>query len=283
MSGDNDIYFNNEACYKRLPVLLAPFNSSYDFEFRDDKIIFPCEYKANIIIYFVIIALISPLILLIILDYTQKFGSFILEVLVFIFTLFVFILRKVFIKPYRVIYYKDKYIATDIFIFGIRCAQINKINFNSINKVANDISWTGYIKDPDKDDDRGDLIYKVSLLLNDGKIFNLYSLGIRKKDYQESINIAKAVSNGLAVPLIICQDGYRLKSVLTYSGYTFSLKKIIKKEKSSIFKLFMLFLAFLFLILNFFGSIYFYSMAKSKTGIELWKIKRDIKTIFKIK
>ncbi len=283
MSENNDINYSKEACYKRLPILLAPFNFLYGLEFRDDRIILPCEYKANIVIFSIILALILPFFLTNIVDFNLKLSRLNHMAFMVALPLIVVILRIYLIKTYRVIYFKDKYIVTDVFVFGIHCAQINKINFNSIIKVANDMSWTGYIIDQNRYDDRRDFIYKVSLLLNDGKIFNLYTLGNSKDDYSRSIDIARAISKGLAVPLAICQDGYRLKSVLTYSGYTFSLKKIIKKEKSSIYKTFLILLISLSFVIYHFGFIYFYQMAKTKTGIEFWKIKRDIKTIFNIK
>ena len=287
MQSNSNINSSKESCYKRLPELFSPFKAAYYFEFNNGKIISPCEYSSIESIYaFILFILPFVFLFYVSLTYTDTNTIPTSTVKLFwaVWFFIIIVLKNVLIKVYRVINYEDRYIVTDVLLLGIRCAQVNKIPFDSIIQVSNNVSLDLRQRVFGFTTDIGEYLFKVSLLLKDGKIYNLYSLGSSQADYQYSLKIARAISQGLDIPLTVCNDGYQLKSVITYSGYAFALKKFNeKKEPRDIFRAIKVFFIIFISVAVLMFVMYVYSMATSKTGIQLYKIRRDIKYIFGIK
>lgn len=142
---------------------------------------------------------------------------------------------------YKVIDFSKNCVKKELLIWGIIPIPIKTYPMNKIIAVGNNVKATVKLPlEAKKARSRGlDFIphlntnfyhsYKVILLTQDGKLFDLPILGGSDEFYQDSLRLAKAISNYFDIPLII----FPLSSPL-YLYYLSFLSLFVKHLKSSL-------------------------------------------------
>ena len=207
--------------HQSLADQFLPYRVYYNFDFANDLIICPCEFDSINNLFGIAFGFFVPLALCFVsMRFFPGFPKQMYQLFGFLVPIVGFVVKKVCVNIYRVIDYKNKYFITNIYFLGCLCGQINRISFDNIIEVGNDSS----IPSNRKVDELSKYDYKVSLLLKNGKIYKLFTLGDTREDYQRSLEMAEILAEYLNVPLAVCRNDYHLKSVLTFSGYKFALK-----------------------------------------------------------
>ncbi len=265
-----------------LQTIFGPYCYNYNIIFENNRIVFPCDYYSiNLILFFIVVLpLFLPFLNFELLNYRTY------QIFSVVWPISLFILKIYFIKIVRVIENVDNCIFTEVSVFGIKIARVNKVWIKDIIEIGNNIFYSRHGSKTHLPNQKTGLFhnYKVSVLLRNGKIFNLLNVGESIEDYYASINIAKFFSDFWNIPFFSCNENNQLKSVVTYSGYRLALKEI-NEEKNVLknrffFDLKLLSIAFVLLV-GFVVFIYFVSLTKSTHGINTTVIKQDYQRIYK--
>ena len=276
---------NTFAQFQKLQDLQArfgPYCKNYNIKFENNRIFFPCDYYSiNLIFFFIVVLpLLLPFLNFELLN--QRFY----QLFFVVWPISLLILKIYFIKIVRVIENVDNCIFTEVSVFGIKIARVNKVWIKDIIEIGNNIFYSRHGSKTHLPNQKTGLFhnYKVSVLLRNGKIFNLLNVGESIEDYYASINIAKYFSDFWNIPFFSCKENGQLKSIITYSGYKLSVKEI-DEEKNMLknrffFDLKLVSIAFVLLIV-FIIFIYFFSLINTTQGINSTIIKQDFHIIFK--
>ena len=266
-----------------LQARFGPYCKNYNIKFENNRIFFPCDYYSINLIFFFIVVL--PL-LLPFLNFELLNHRF-YQLFFVVWPISLLILKIYFIKIVRVIENVDNCIFTEVSVFGIKIARVNKVWIKDIIEIGNNIFYSRHGSKTHLPNQKTGLFhnYKVSVLLRNGKIFNLLNVGESIEDYYASINIAKFFSDFWNIPFFSCNENNQLKSVVTYSGYRLAVKEINEEKnvlKNRFFFDLKLLLISILLIMLFAIAIYFVGLSKSKHGINTVVIKNDVQELYKL-
>ena len=269
---------------QNLQASFGPYNNNYDIRFDNNRIVFPCDYYSiNVVFFFIVVSpLCLPFINFGILNYRFY------QIFSVVWPISLLAIKYLFVKIVRVIDIAKKCIFTEVRVFGVLViARVNRVWFKDIIEIGNNIFYSRHGSKTHLPNQKTGLFhnYKVSVLLRNGKIFNLFNLGESLEDYYASINIAKIFSDFWNIPCFSCKENNQLKSIVTYSGYRLAVKEI-NEEKNVlknrfVFDLKILFIS-IFLIVLFAITIYFVGLSKSKHGINTVVIKNDVQSLYKL-